>query len=826
MPRTIISISCQHLGLALLFLLKSVSTQADNNIRQYKIPAQSLNNALMQFAADANLKLLLPADTVRGISAKGLDGNMTASQALNQLLQGSGMTYRFVDAKTFTIERAADNFRKTAHVESHEPRSSRDETALPKVTVEADAENLYDDPNWTNSPHNTDYNRPNATSATKIDKAIMDTPLSIQVVPQQILKDQQVVRMNRAAENVSGVYRGSFGGDFGVDHFIIRGFQSDQIYRNGVPYESSTFISNEEAANVERIEVLKGPASTLYGRAEPGGIVNMITKQPLSSPYYSLQQQFGSFNYYRTSADATGPINEDKSLLYRFNAAFETRDSFRNYSEGESIFLAPTLRWYISEQTQANLEFQYRHNSDPFTYGWPAIGNRPVRLPRDTNISGPYASNLDSESYVVDFNWSHAFNDQWTFRHQFNMQRSDANQDALVYSLSLQPDNRTLDRGVFPTKNSLSERFYNTVNLTGKFDTWGVNHTLLMGGDYMNYNNNGEGFNREFTSIDIFNPVETAPPGEFIPNYVYDNHTDWWGLYLQDQIQLPYHLELMAGLRYDNVVSKDNTIDTKTESADKVTPRVGLTWRPIKELSIFGNYLENFGAQNFGNNRSGGTLPPVSAQQWEFGVKTELMGGRLTGSVTYYDLTKQNTAIPDPSDPTGLSSLAIGEVNNSGVELDISGEILPGWNLIGSYSYIASEITKDTALEFDDDGNVIGSNGGNTGNRLANVPRHGGNLWTTYEFLEGDLKGLKFGAGMQARSQRQGDNEGSFQVPGYVTMNMLAAYQLHIGKTKVTTQLNIDNLLDNYFFGSAGFNNLRVNIGAPRTFMGTIKIEF
>jgi iron complex outermembrane recepter protein len=816
----------RNLTILLIAFLFSGQVSADNGSRQYHIPAQPLNSALMRFASDSNLELLYTADKLRAFKTVGLDGNMTPAQALSQLLQGSGMAYRFVDAKTVTIEAPSNNLIKTAATEHNsEPQTNSEGQMMPKVTVEADADNPYQDPNWTTDPKNTDYNRPNAMSATKTDKANMDTPLSIQVVPQQILKDQQVVRMNRAAENVSGVYRGSFGGDYGVDHFIIRGFQSDQIYRNGVPYESASFISNEEAANVERIEVLKGPASTLYGRAEPGGIVNMITKQPLSTPYYSLQQQFGSFNYYRTTADATGPINDNKTLLYRFNAAFETRDSFRKYSEGESIFLAPSFRWNISDQTQANLEFQYRHNSDPFTYGWPAIGNRPARLPRDTNISGPYATNLNSESYVVDFNWSHAFNDQWTFRHQFNMQRSDANQDALVYSLGLREDNRTLDRGVFPTKNALSERFYNTVNLTGKFDTWGLDHTLLMGGDYMNYNLSGEGFNRAFTSIDIFNPVETSPPGPFVPSFVYDNHTDWWGLYLQDQVRLPFHFELMAGLRYDNVVSKDNTTGDETESAGRVTPRVGLTWRPLSELSVFGNYLENFGANNFANNRAGGTLPPVSAKQWEFGVKTELLDGRLTGSLTYYDLTKQNTAIPDPLDPTGASSIAIGEVNNSGVELDVSGEILPGWNIIGSYSYIDSEITKDIALVFDDEGNVIGSTDGNTGNRLANVPRHGGNLWTTYEFLEGDLKGLKFGAGMQARSQRQGDNEGSFQVPGYVTMNMLAAYQMNIGKTKVTTQLNIDNLLDNYYFGSAGFNNLRVNIGAPRTFMGTIKVE-
>lgn len=788
------------------------TSSAKSATHSFNIAKQPLYAALNTLAEQAGVQFVFTEEMVKGLSSPGVRGQLSIEEALTQTLKGTGLGYQISNGNTVTLE--------TKPVEV--PSGNAAPSALPAVKVLGKA--VYD----SNDPYNTDYNRSNATTATKTDTPIMETPVSVQVLPQQVLKDQQVVRLNRAVENVSGVYRGSFGGDLGVDHFIIRGFQSDNIYRNGVPYESSSFISNEESANIERVEVLKGPASILYGRAEPGGIVNMVTKQPLATPYYSLGQQFGSFDYYRTTADATGPINNDKSLLYRFNAAFETRESFRQYSDGESIFLAPTFRWNISDQTQANLEFQYRHNSDPFTYGWPAIGKKPVYLPRETNLSGPFASDLVSESYVVDFNWSHAFNENWTLRHQFNMQRSDADHNALVYSTGLEADNQTLNRDVYATKDALSERFYNTVNLTGKFDTWGLGHTLLLGGDYLNYNLAGKGFGAPFTSINILNPVDNVPPGPFDPaySYEYDNHTDWYGFYLQDQIRLPYNFHFMGGVRYDNVVSKDATSGTETESADSATPRVGLLWQPIPELSFYSNYMENFGAQSSGSTRTGGTLPPQSAQQWELGIKTELFDGRLTGSLAYYDLTKQNVAVPDPLDPSGFSSIAVGEVNNSGVELDVSGEIVPGWNVIGSYSYIESQITKDVALEYDVDGNVTGSNTGNTGNRLANVPHHGGSLWTTYEFLTGNLQGFKFGTGMSARSERQGDNAGSFQLPGYATLNMLASYQWKVGKSRITTQFNVDNLLDKYYFGSAGFDHLRVNVGSPRTFMGSIKVEF
>ena len=343
-------------------------------------------------------------------------------------------------------------------------------------------------------------------------------------------------------------------------------------------------------------------------------------------------------------------------------------------------------------------------------------------------------------------------------------------------------------------------------------------------------------------SIDIFNPVHTGVPAGLLDDpenvFSFDFVEDWYGFYLQDQVELPYDLHLLAGFRYDNAGTSETFTQiipgppTPFESSrreDAVTPRFGLLWRPLPELSLFGSYVENFGASN-GRTVDGSLLPHQTAQQWEAGIKTELLDGRLTGSLAWFDLTQQNLprAHPDPVLAAQGFSVAVGEVRHQGLELDLSGELSPGLKAIASFAYIDSEITIDRGLDFDN----LDANGnptitdGNTGHRLDNVPRFGGSLWTTYEFQGGDLQGLKLGAGMVARGQREGNQENDFQLPGYATVNLLAGYEWKVGLSKVSLQLNIDNLLDKSFFESTLGTRFLVSPGAPRTFLGSVRVEF
>ncbi len=295
---------CTGLQIGLIFL--NGTANADEANRHYRIPAQALDSGLLKLAADSGLEILFTADGVRGVTGNSLDGSMTPAQALSKLLQGSGMTYRFVDAKTVTVEQPDANFIKTANAEkTPEPQSSGSDTTLPSVTVEADAKADPYDPTNTNDPYNKSYNVSNSSTTSKTDTPLMETPASIQVIPKSVLHDQQAFRLEDAIKNVSGVQtQHSFGGDY--ETFVMRGFlQSTANYRNGIRIPGTKF----DLANVERVEVLKGTSAMLYGFGDPGGFISTVTKQPSSEPYYSLEQRFGSYNFYRTEASATGPLS-------------------------------------------------------------------------------------------------------------------------------------------------------------------------------------------------------------------------------------------------------------------------------------------------------------------------------------------------------------------------------------------------------------------------------------------------------------------------------------------------------------------------------------
>jgi iron complex outermembrane recepter protein len=290
----------------------------------------------------------------------------------------------------------------------------------------------------------------------------------------------------------------------------------------------------------------------------------------------------------------------------------------------------------------------------------------------------------------------------------------------------------------------------------------------------------------------------------------------WYGLYFQDQVQLPYHLFVLGGLRYDMAHDRVSSKYGEGGSSDhKISPRIGILWRPREWVSVYGSYVENFGATNGGVvDRNNKPLPPQTAQQWEVGVKTAV-GRRFLATLTYYDLTKQNIATADPLFPNnGQHALAIGEANSHGVELDMAGTILPHWNVIVAYAYTESRIVND--LYF-----------GTAGNRLANVPKNGGRIWTTYSLSGGETRRLTLGGGLTARSVREGDMKNDYLLPGFATVDAMASYSFPLRKSNLILQVNIHNLLNrDYFEASGDFLRGRIVPGSPLAVMSSIRFEF
>jgi iron complex outermembrane recepter protein len=598
---------------------------------------------------------------------------------------------------------------------------------------------------------------PNATSGTKTDTPIMETPMNVQLISKQVLKDQQVISLDKALRNVSGVTvaKNTVGGG---NNTYLRGFETDTQFRNGVRFDSTNFGNNQEFANVESVEVLKGPAAILYGRVEPGGMVNIVTKQPLATPYYALNQQFGSYDLYRTSIDATGPLTKDDTLLYRVNASFRSNNSFRDLVKDEDVFFAPIVKWNIGPRTQATPEMEYNRSlSSQDNQFLPLVNNKIIPLPPSRNLGE--RNPKETENIFVGFNWPHQFNDDWSIKHQMIYKNRDVNLGVgtpFVGRTSITgPDDLPLPlpkgqigRDIHNERN-INDTYATILDLTGHFNTWGLEHTLLFGGDYYRF----EDISRQSTNfnpsiIDFNNPVHPGPGIEETPfNFQEAANTDNYGLYLQDQIKLPYNLHVMGGFRYQYVHTAfaDTNGTSSIQTDDAVTPRVGMLWQPQNWLSLYGNYTENFGSGTVGGVSFAGKglvkpLPFERAQQWEVGAKAEFFGGRLRATLAYFDLTKQNVAAIDRRFPStacngGSCLVAIGEVRSRGPELDIQGEILPGWNVIATYANQDVSVTKSS-------GDPFGEGAFEVGNRLEFVPRNIGSVWTSYEVQDGDLKGF------------------------------------------------------------------------------------
>jgi len=833
--------------------------------KNYSIPASPLANALTAFGDQANVKLVFDPTITKTMNSSGIHGNYSINDGLSKLLSGSGLNYRLAGNNVFVVEKSAPKTPKS------QPLEAPGTTKLPEVDVYGKAENNATD------PYNEDYALPDATAGTKTDTPIIETPLNVQVISKQVLKDQQAITLGDALRNVSGVTVSSTlnngspadNNGQGATNITLRGFISQTFFRDGFRLQQGA--GARQLANVESIEVLKGPAAVLYGLVEPGGLVNVVTKQPQATPYYAFNQQFGSFDNYRSTADATGPVAGRDDLLYRLNFSYQTTGGIQDFTGTNDVFVAPVLTWLISPKTQATLEFEYNRQhvglNSPFN---PFINGQLLDIPLSRNY-GEYAPAI-TETFFGSVKWSHQFNDDWSLKHRFSVnQQSYAN---TIYPFAAAVG--TADSlnsffnvtGDFTGFQVLRQSFLNTVtqnntystnlDVIGHFETAGIKHTLLLGGDYYRLNNQNSRLtpnnNTTLTLIDPFSPVHpgVASVGDGFgdSSTTFNEQIDQYGLYLQDQVKLPFDFHFTGGFRYQYIQQNSITTDPGNpgptivaQQQDAITPRVGILWHPQDWISLYTNYSESFGANTglvFLSEGSFAPVAPTSAKQIEGGIKTEFFGGRLRATLAYFDLTKTNVAVDDPLHRTecgGPCSLAIGEVNSQGPELDIQGEILPGWNAIATWANVDVRITQTNA-----DNDAIGDPSGslstiNPGDRLFNVPRNTANFWTTYEFQSGDLKGLKLGGGTTVQEGTIGAPglDGPIKVPGFATLNLFTSYSYTIGKAKITAQLNVDNVLDKrYFTNINGFINdpsapvfgAFAAFGAPRTFLGSISVQY
>ncbi len=702
-------------------------------------------------------------------------------------------------------------------------------------------------------PFKPSYAVSNATTATKTNIPLVVTPAAINVVPRAVIQDQQVTRIQEALENVSGVFPDASLGS--GNRFIIRGFPVSQIYRNGV-LAASFGRSEFDTANIERIEVLKGPAALLYGRSEPGGLINIVTKRPIDVSYNSVEQRFGSFRQVRTQWDSNNFLGDGNMLAYRFSGGYQTNGSFRDFDRSNMILLNPSLRFQPTPDTSLVVDLEYFNQDFIADFGIPAVGDRPAPIPISRSFGDPNDPIDNTRQINVGSEFTQRFNEYLTLRNRFLASFNHGFTDfvnpapAFDAAAALTPDG-IMHRNIFGQINN--DTIYTTnLDLLGNFDLWGMRHETLVGFDYLRSTTQYPFFGDFITpnpayDINIYNPWPSygiprsafyaAPfnrPG--FPRDVSAFLEDQKGIYFQDHITIWDRLHIVGGGRYDwSVVARGRGGTIRAAELnigapgvrrydDAFSPRVGVLYQLMPWLSVYGSWTTGFGANN-GVTADNVPQPPQQSEQWETGIKAELFDKRLLATLAFYNLTKNNILTPNLSTPDPFDSIAVGVQRSKGVEFDAVGKVTDNISLISSFTYLDARVVKDSIL--DDAGVPVF-----LGHRLPNVPRYGGSFWCKWDVTEiPELHGLSLGIGVRFVGNRQGDAISSFQLPAYARLDAMAAYKWSFGPMNLVAQVNVRNLTDTIYYESTDPDSnvsprLGIAPGAPRAVVGSLRVEF
>ena len=664
------------------------------------------------------------------------------------------------------------------------------------------------------------YRATRSASATRTDTAIHETPQSISVVPAQVVDDIGAVRLEDALDYAGGVERGNNFGGQGLTEFLIRGFNSQEFYRNGFAVNRG-YPNMPDASTIERIEVLRGPAAMLYGRSDPGGTFNIVSKQPQAERRTVLGSQVNSEGLRRGTLDTTGALDEQAAFTYRLNLVAEGGDSFRDDVESERYNVAPVLRWQLNDDTAITLEGDYLHNRHPLDRGVTRYANQQGELPRDRFLGEEAAGKLTNANSTTQLRIEHLLNNSWTLRGGVQYLDGEISGGAVEnnsnsYALGLAPGASTVGR-------NYSERWLNwndvnaQANAEGHVEIGGFAHTVLAGVEYDKFNYNSlirRSPNDNSFPIDLYNPVHGQPLPALTRTTTHDAETlESYAFYLQDQIALTERLTAQVGARVErfeqSFVNKLSPSGDWDQAHNAVTPRFGLIYDLTDELAVFANTSRSF-KPNRGASRLGASFDPEKGIAHEVGIKYDMAERDLSLTAALFHIVKENVLTSDPAN-TGAETfqIAAGEVRSRGLDINLAGNITPQWRVIGGYAYVDAEVTASTTATMP------------AGTRLGNVPRHSFNLLDTYEFAGGPMAGLGLGVGLKYVGERKGQaSSNTFDMDGYGLVDLLAYYPL---TENVRLNLNLNNVFDKHYEERAW--NVWSYPGEPRTLQAGISVS-
>lgn len=770
----------------------------------YAIPAGSLDTVLNQFARQAGITLSSTPQLTGELQSPGLQGHYSADQALRQLLNGTGLEAVSQDGRSYVL------------------RAQPEDAALALPSTDVRAFTLG---NALGSMEG--YNATHSQVATKTSMPILETTQSVSVVTRQQMDDQGSQTVAQAMRYTPGVLTNPYGATHRYDYVAMRGFNDgsvDNIYVDGLKSmgDNGTYSTMQvDPYFLERIDILKGPSSVLYGRSSPGGLVALTTKKPLFDAYHQIQGTVGTQGQRGMGFDFSGPLDDDKRIAYRLTGLADASDTQFDHNKEERYAIAPAVSIDFSEDTSLTLQAYLQHDPNGGYHGGnPADGmlhpRNGLRLSDHFFEGEPGIDNYERTQQSFSYQFEHRFNDVFTARQNFRYQDSDVSMDQ-VYSAGWADATSNILNRAYTGGDERLHSFIIDNMLQAEFFTGAAKHTVLLGADYQRRKADVAWRYGTVDPLDASNPQYGNGNLQILGENNYLRRLQQTGVYLQDLVELD-QWRFSLGLRQDWVKVSEENRDTDTKVNDdrsKFTTRAGVLYLFENGIAPYVSYSESFNP-NTVSDQDGRPLAPTEGTQWEAGIKYQPPGTDNLFTASVFRIEQENLASKQPDEEFYR---AVGEVRSQGLELEAHVQVTDNLKLIGGYTYTDVEYTKAMP-------SLVTPGVNNKGNAPTQAPEQMYSLWADYNFNQGSLDGLRLGGGVRYVGYSWVDAENSMKVPSYTLFDASIGYDLgKVGLKGMDVRLNANNLTNESYVASCASLNY-CYMGEERNVSATVSYQF
>ncbi|AZD26914.1 TonB-dependent siderophore receptor [Pseudomonas chlororaphis] len=802
------------LGVAALpGLAQAAETGAASLSHSYNIPGGALSDVLNRFAREAGITLSMTPAQLQGRQSAGLKGEYSTDQALGQLLNGSGLEALSQDGSSYVL------------------RALPETGALSLPTTDIKGFALG---NALGSMEG--YNATHSQIATKTSTALLETSQSVSVVTREQMDDQGSQTVSQTLRYTPGVLTNPYGATHRYDYVAMRGFNDgsvDNIYLDGLKSmgDSGTYSTMQvDPYFLERVDILKGPSSVLYGRSSPGGLVALTSKKPLFEPYHQIQATVGTQGQRGMGFDFSGPVDDDKRIAYRLTGLADRSDTQFDHNKEKRYALAPTLSIDFTDDTSLTLQAYLQHDPDGgYHSGMPADGalhqRNGQRISEHFFEGEPGIDRYERDQQSFGYQFEHRFNDVFTARQNFRYLDSKVKLDQVYGYGWTTPTSNELNRYYTGGDEKLHAFIVDNM-LQAEFLTGATKHTVLMGADYQRRKTVVDWTSGSVAPINAFDPVYGNSAITYYDPLSYLRRLEQTGVYLQDLIEMD-QWRFSLGLRQDWVETSDENrlaeasrpVGTKiNDKRTKLTGRAGALYLFDNGLAPYISYSESFNPNSYADS-AGNPLAPTDGTQWELGLKYQPPGTDDLYTASLFRIDQENLATKLPQENFYR---AVGAVRSQGLELEAHLQLNDNLKVLGSYTFTDIEYSKSMISTLSTATDIIE----NKGNSPTQAPRHMASLWADYKFDSSSLDGLRLGGGVRYVGYSWADAENTMKVPSYTLFDASIGYDLgKVGLKGVDVRLNANNLTNESYIASCASLSF-CYMGEERNVAATVSYQF